>query len=369
MQRPRFLIIDADPEKRRELGTLLDELGHSADQPENPGEIDEFICKRDYHCWLIDRDIPAEWHLALNAGPENRPAPLVFLTGPDGSGPPPAILASTADGYLPRNRESLDRLTRHVGKAVSALSKARTANPQPLVATSGAGRHALVCDESISEGGIVVRTGRFSRQRPQEDIAIVVSCGAGRFNMFLGDLTTAEELIDLQLMHLKRRIKLYLEETAGPEHLLNELNSELMQPGHVVDFMTAAAMFVDLKRKRVSYSIAGHLPPLYRRWGSTRWHILPGHGIPLAIQTHECYTQRERRLMPGDKILLLSDGFFKMTGRNGPFGDPESLLVSMDSLPADAAPYEILEGIDEMVSLAVDDGRADDEITAMLIQV
>jgi serine phosphatase RsbU (regulator of sigma subunit) len=187
--------------------------------------------------------------------------------------------------------------------------------------------------------------------------------------MLLGDFTGPGKLAELEYLRLTHRIGCFFEESAGPDALLNGLNAELLRSQTSIDFMTAVAVQVDLESKKISHSLAGHLPPLHRRWGRRRWKTLPGQGIPLGIRARETYPSHEMRLEPGDKILLISDGFLKMRGSLGGITDPDLAIGCIDDLPPDAAPHEILEGIDDIVRNVTGNDVVADEITSMLIQI
>lgn len=366
MREPRFLIIDADPVNRRKLGRLLDELGQNTDRPENPRKAAELLKKTDYDCVLVDRDIPDEWSEFVSAGiPTASPLPI-FMVGPKDSESPSALEINTADGYLHRDRDSIERLTEDVRKGIARILSARTHE-----ATYTEGKFAGLnrCTESLSDQHIFVRTSRISGKGPREDIALVADLGQGRYNMLLGDFTGPGKLADLDYLRLTHRMGCSLQENTTPDILFAELNSELLTSQPSIDFVTAAALHVDLERKKLAYTVAGHLPPLHRRWGRARWKILHGSGIPLGIRDGENFPVHEMRLEPGDKILLMSDGFLKMRGPSGGLTDIGQAVAGIDELPVDAAPHEIIEGIDDIVMNVAGSRDVGDEITFMLIQI
>jgi CheY-like chemotaxis protein len=369
MRDPRFLILDADPENRRHLGSLISDLGGHADQPTHPAEVEELWGKGQYDCVLVDRDVPREWRSVLEEGrSENSPAPLVFLTGPQESQPPSARVLNRADGYLPRGRESTELLTEHVRRAISRLVVS-PARPVEGKARTEAIAPSTCRREHFESSRIVVQTRRIATPGPVGDIVSVRNKGNDRYAVLLGDYTGPIGMEQLGNLRLQGRVEMHLAESSGPAQLLSDLNMELVQAGSAVDYMTAVAVLVDLRRKRLTYSVAGHHPPLHRRWGGVRWHSLTGHGIPLGVRGGEKFFEHSRPLASGDKILLISDGFLKMRGARSGMLDCEEVLECIDSLPSDAAPSEVLEGIAEMVTSVTGGRVASDEITATLIQI
>lgn len=369
MRDPRFLIVDADPVNRRHLGDIIANLGADADEPTDPEEVQELCGKRRYDCVLVDRDIPKEWQSALENGSSGEPSvPLVFLTGPEESAPPSAVAISAADGYLPRGAESAELLTQHVRRAISRLVSSPFASAKGEVRGLAAG--SLVGGrEHLENSKIMVRTRRITAPGPVGDIVSVCNKGNDRYAVLLGDYTGPIGMGKLGSLYLQSRIDMLQAESPNPARLLGDLNAELVRAGSAVDYMTAVAVVVDLRRKRLTYSVAGHQAPLHRRWRGIAWRSLPGDDIPVGVRCGERYREHSRPVASGDKILLISDGFLKMGGGEKGFRSCERALEWFDALPADAAPSEVLDGISEIAVSATGGRMASDEITATLIQI
>jgi hypothetical protein len=368
MRDPRYLIIDADPEKRTELVRLFNELGHTTDQPDNPRLANALLENTEYDCVLVDSEIPSDWSELMTRGFARNSNSPVFMIGPEGSEPPSAPEINSLDGYLHRNPDSILSLAEDIRKGIARIAGARLSESE-AVALAGRKLESLKCTESLTDPRIFVRTSRIEGKGPREDIALAVDRGQGRYTMLLGDFTAPGRLAELEYLRLTHRIGCFLEESAGPDLLLTGLNAELFRSQPSIDFMTAVAVHVDLDKKKISHSLAGHLPLLHRRWGRRRWTALNGQGIPLGIRAGETYPIHETRLEPGDKILLLSDGFLKMRGPLGGIPDVDLAIGCIDDLPPDAAPHEVFEGIDDIVRNVTGGDIVADEITSMLIQI
>ncbi len=369
MRDPKFLIVDSDPIQRQELEALLGDLGRKADHASDTSEASRLLDREKYDCVLIDRDIPIEWRTDLGSGQTSGKTPMVFLTGPAGTSIPSASAIGSADGYLPRTPDSFSSLADHIRKAIEQIAEARSDEISPgkdaAIPYTAPERH----DEYLADSRIIFRTSRHANQGPLEDFSFIANRGNDTYAILLGDISGPDGVKSLEMMHLKARIEGYLVESPAPCRLLDELNSELLQRGQTIDYLAAVAIFIDLSGKRLTYSVAGHLPPLHRRWGRNRWRELQSHGIPLGIQSNGKYRQNDLRLSPGDKILLLSDGILKIRGSKGGFRIQDTTMSVLDTLPRDAAPVEIIDGIDEMVESIANGRVAADEITTMLIQV
>jgi CheY-like chemotaxis protein len=367
MASPRYLIVDTDPAKGLELDKLLSDVGATADRAQDLAQVNELLSRKKYDCVLVDRDVPPEWQGAIkakSAGQES--VPMVFLTGPHGSRPPSAIAISGVDGYVQRHKDSTVRLIEHVERAVRTISEQRLPRPEyPSKVSDSYGGWSR--RESFADSRIMVHTQRITAPGPVEDIVRMVDRGDGRHAILLGDCTYPNRMAEIGNLMVGSRIDMYLAESRGPSSVLGHLNDELCNAGQAVDYMTAVTCFIDLPNRLLRYAVAGHHPPLHRRWGATSWRYLPGSGIPLGIRPGESFQELRRELHHGDKILLLSDGIMKINGSGGGFQDEG--LRAIDLLPMDAAPSEVIEGILEMVESVTGGATVADEITATLIQV
>jgi hypothetical protein len=370
MREPHFLIVAENPRNREELGNLLAVSGGRVDQPDTQDLARQFFRKGFYDCVLIDRDIFPVWRDELDRAAHASPRetfPLIFTTGPENSLPHAAGISSL-DGHLPRGAENARLLTEHVRQAINRIRESvveRKRRPAPET-TFGP---KTLRQEQFADSKIIMQTSRISAPGPSEDIVSVCDKGNDRYAILLGDCTGPCGVTDLSHLLLHSRLEMHLAESESPSQVLEDLNTEICSAGDSIDFVTAVAVFVDVKKRRLSYSIAGHHPPLHRRWGCRTWQLLQGHGIPLGIKAGEEYPSQNRSLGPGDKVLLISDGFLKIRGASGGLQDGVLALQEIDLLPRDAAPTEVMDSLKELVSRVAGSHTIADEITATLIQV
>jgi len=71
-------------------------------------------------------------------------------------------------------------------------------------------------------------------------------------------------------------------------------------------FVTAFYAVIDTQSGRMRYARAGHDPPLHYRQGEV--HTLPGNGRFLGLFEGLSIEERELQLLPGDSLVLFSDG-------------------------------------------------------------
>ena len=123
-----------------------------------------------------------------------------------------------------------------------------------------------------------------------------------------------------------------------PARLLAGMNAVLC--GNTQDqFVTAAYVHLDSQSQELRYSAAGHPPMLLLRDG--RVTEVAENGLILAVFDHATYSTTARRLQPGDRLLLYTDGILEASNASGEFFGPEAvgtlLRQTAEIAPSDAA--------------------------------
>ena len=95
----------------------------------------------------------------------------------------------------------------------------------------------------------------------------------------------------------------------SPSAAANELNSLLFSAGIEEKFITLSLSVLDIPKRTLTLTSAGHLPVMIRRANGTIDEI--GEeiaGFPLGIIPEADYKQTEVKLYPGDVVAVFSDG-------------------------------------------------------------
>lgn len=157
---------------------------------------------------------------------------------------------------------------------------------------------------------------------------------------------------------------------AEPDDVLSGMNEML---GHRLgsQFVTASYICLDMERKRLRYSCAGHPPVLIRSGDSGDIEAISSSGLILGPFPLAEYESLERPLAHGDRILMYTDGITEaVNGMNEEFGADrvsELLKESRDLSSSDFA--------DTLLSAVRDWSRAehgdvhDDDLTLIVIDV
>jgi Stage II sporulation protein E (SpoIIE)/GAF domain len=98
--------------------------------------------------------------------------------------------------------------------------------------------------------------------------------------------------------------------------VLEQTNAMLLERLPADTFVTAFLAL--LSSEGLRYCNAGHLPPLHLSHTGVR--ELPGHGVPLGVESKPGYLELERRLDPGDLLFAYTDGLVEARREREIFG-------------------------------------------------
>ena len=106
-----------------------------------------------------------------------------------------------------------------------------------------------------------------------------------------------------------------------PGKVIAALNSILCRDARG-QYATAVYVYLDEANRVGRYSVAGHPPPLLWRRSTQTLHKLNETGLLLGVRFDEAYTETEFTIMPGDRLLLYTDGLLEAENAAGQsYGD------------------------------------------------
>jgi phosphoserine phosphatase RsbU/P len=157
---------------------------------------------------------------------------------------------------------------------------------------------------------------------------------------------------------------------AEPERVLSGLNQALCGKFQH-HYVTAAYAYFDMERRTLTYAGAGH-PPLLL-WGPSREGVqdVIENGLFLGKFDFATYAAVEVPLLPGDRILLYTDGIPETENpAQVAFGDERfrQFLVASHSTPVDQFADELLADVSHWSERGPDEDL-DDDITMVAVHV
>lgn len=107
-----------------------------------------------------------------------------------------------------------------------------------------------------------------------------------------------------------------IKESAEPDAIFKIVNRELLQGNDLCMFLTAWMGILDTRTGELVYTNAGHLPPFVMPViGGCRLLALPP-GPPLGVIEEADYQSRRVQLVPGDGLVIFTDGVTEATNRD-----------------------------------------------------
>jgi phosphoserine phosphatase RsbU/P len=151
----------------------------------------------------------------------------------------------------------------------------------------------------------------------------------------------------------------------APEAVFKAVNERLLAYATADQFVTVFLGVLEPESGTLIYANAGHNPPIWlRRNEAPRW--LASTGPPLAIVETMAWEQQRLELLPGDVLVLYTDGVTESENqREGFYGQDRLLRVTSDAygLSAEALRDTILHGVETFT----DDSHPADDVALMVL--
>jgi hypothetical protein len=160
------------------------------------------------------------------------------------------------------------------------------------------------------------------------------------------------------------------EHAADPALVLTGLNRALC--GKFEEhFVTAAYLFVDLEKRVMRYSAAGHPPLMLLSHGADGAREIEENGLMLGLFPEAGYSSVEIPIQPGDRCMLYTDGIFEATNpAREEFGKPRcrQFLETEQALRAPRFAAALLE---KVANFSGTNGTRsqDDDITLLVLDL
>ncbi len=153
----------------------------------------------------------------------------------------------------------------------------------------------------------------------------------------------------------------------GPAEILQRVNAELARENEANMFATVFCGILDLPTGTLTYSNAGHNPPvLIRADHQPEWLPLPP-GVFLGTFEQARYQNQEIRLQPGDRLLLYTDGITEAADVDLELFDNDRLLMTVKNFKGHTV-AELITEVMAAVKAFTKEAPQSDDITLLALQ-
>jgi phosphoserine phosphatase RsbU/P len=187
-----------------------------------------------------------------------------------------------------------------------------------------------------------------------------------RLGLCIADVAGKGVPAALLMSNLQATVRGFASATLPPSELCARTNHSIGQNIASDRFVTFFYGILDSASHRFTYSNAGHNAPIHFRRDGSHSRLRQGGGV-LGIFSSSAYEQGKAHLIPGDRLLLFTDGVTEARNAIGEeFGEQRLLQVLSENRKQSAATLQkrILEAL-----AGFNDGELTDDATLIVVAV
>jgi sigma-B regulation protein RsbU (phosphoserine phosphatase) len=165
----------------------------------------------------------------------------------------------------------------------------------------------------------------------------------------------------------KLQIKSRAEDDKMPSNIMSRVNTDLARDNPSCMFVTVFLGTINLRSGQVTYTNAGHNPPLIKRVSGEVEEVPDLHGPILGVLEGKEYGESTVNLAPGDVLLVFTDGVTEALDREENLYSDERLLQTVQEVSeinADSVLKTVRGSVDEFAKGA----EQADDITMIALQ-
>ncbi len=197
-------------------------------------------------------------------------------------------------------------------------------------------------------------------QRVGGDFFDVIYDGKSRVCVLLGDVSGKGIPVAMQMARLMGEFRACVKQREDPMSVVHVLNDSVCARNlHWTSFVTLQYVVIDLAQQTLEFICAGH-PPLImcHADGEVEW-LGRAENLPLGIDVSFAYQSETASMVPGDRLLLYSDGAYEAKNDAGQMFSLDRLTTSFAVTPH--APEAAIQVLRHRLALyAAADSLADD---------
>jgi anti-sigma regulatory factor (Ser/Thr protein kinase) len=189
----------------------------------------------------------------------------------------------------------------------------------------------------------------------------------GRLGLIIGDVTDKGVPAALLMATTRSLLRTIAQRVHSPGQVLQQVNGLLGGEIPPKMFVTCLYAILDPASGRLQYANAGHNLPYRSQSGNGHVAELRATGMPLGLMPDMSYEEKETTVMPGECIVLYSDGLVEAhNSQREMFGNPR--LQSLLEDCADECPTLIERLLAELDTFTGRAWRQEDDVTLVTLE-
>ena len=325
-----ILVIDDDTRLSSLLRDYLEPNGFQVDLTHTGRDGLEQAARIDYAAIILDVMLPGmNGYEVLRELRKRSTTPVLMFTAL-GSEPDRIVgLDVGADDYLPKTfstSELLARLRALVRRAslTAQQRKEREEDRRELEQARDIQR-ALLPHEIPRVEGLDIAGIWKPAKSVSGDYYDVLPIGDGKTAICIGDVSGKGMPAALLMSNVQAAVKAFSPQDISPAELCRRVNRILWGNASDGRYMSFFYGVWDQKQRQLTYTCAGHNPPILLRRDSSEARLSTG-GTPLGLFSEAHYDLETVALGAGDRLVLFTDGVTEALGENEEQFGEERLL-------------------------------------------
>ncbi|UFS69677.1 SpoIIE family protein phosphatase [Geomonas sp. RF6] len=192
--------------------------------------------------------------------------------------------------------------------------------------------------------------------------------GNGLVDLVMADVSGHSVGAALIMVETRSVLRAQMQRTITTGEALNVLNELLF------DDLSRAELFItmfcgkyDAETRTLSYSNAGHTPPLLFR--GERWEELDAEGLILGVNHDVLFEERQVRLEAGDLLFVYTDGIIEAQDAAGDLFGIDRLCSTLVAMLEERDPERIVEGVLQTVRGFTGSSALQDDVSMVVMKV
>jgi phosphoserine phosphatase RsbU/P len=167
----------------------------------------------------------------------------------------------------------------------------------------------------------MIVTARVLVADDQPDVVDALRLGGGRVAVSIADVTGKGLPAAFLMSNVQASVRAFAAQQSSPRYVAEAINRALCGNPALRTFATFFYAETDSRTWTLTFSNAGHNPPILARSNGSVERLSTG-GLVLGVNENASYEQSDLRLAAGDRIVLFTDGLNEAEDADGnDFGD------------------------------------------------